>query len=130
MNRDILHGLLYEALETEQGGVQVYETALRCAVDTGLEGEWGVYLEQTKNHVRILSGIIDAMGLDPAVVTSGRLILRSKTRCLLEAMEQALKDCRREAAQLVAAECVIDAETKDRQNWELLGEGLPAPVGP
>src|SRR4029079_1095652 len=27
-----------------------------------------------------------------------------------------------EAAQLVAAECVILAETKDHQNWELIGE--------
>jgi hypothetical protein len=27
-----------------------------------------------------------------------------------------------EAAQLVAAECVILAETKDHQNWELMGE--------
>src|SRR5687767_6675168 len=25
------------------------------------------------------------------------------------------------AAQLVAAECVVDAETKDHQNWELIG---------
>ena len=27
-----------------------------------------------------------------------------------------------EAAQLVAAECVVHAETKDHLNWELLGE--------
>jgi hypothetical protein len=27
-----------------------------------------------------------------------------------------------EAAELVAAECVVLAETKDHQNWELLGE--------
>jgi hypothetical protein len=27
-----------------------------------------------------------------------------------------------EAAQLVAAECVIDAETKDHMNWELIGK--------
>jgi acetylornithine deacetylase/succinyl-diaminopimelate desuccinylase-like protein len=26
------------------------------------------------------------------------------------------------AAQLVAAECVVEAETKDHQNWELIGK--------
>ena len=26
------------------------------------------------------------------------------------------------AAQLVAAECVVDAETKDHANWELIGK--------
>lgn len=33
MNQDELNELLYQALETEQGGVQVYETALRCVVN-------------------------------------------------------------------------------------------------
>ncbi|MEJ7696323.1 MAG: hypothetical protein WKF78_06850 [Candidatus Limnocylindrales bacterium] len=30
------------------------------------------------------------------------------------------------AAQLVAAECVVEAETKDHQNWELIGEAAKA----
>jgi len=30
MNNDQLHELLHQALETELGGVEVYETALRC----------------------------------------------------------------------------------------------------
>ena len=30
MENDHLHELLYQALETELGGVQVYTTALRC----------------------------------------------------------------------------------------------------
>ena len=44
--------LLYQALETELGGVQVYQTALRCAVNDDLKKEWEEYLEQTHNHVR------------------------------------------------------------------------------
>jgi hypothetical protein len=36
-------------------------------------------------------------------------------------MRKALKDAP-DAAQIVAAECVVDAETKDHQNWELLGQ--------
>ena len=37
-------------------------------------------------------------------------------------MEMALKAGDLAAAQLVAAECVVDAETKDHQNWELIGQ--------
>jgi hypothetical protein len=36
-------------------------------------------------------------------------------------MAMALKDGGPAAAQLVAAECVVEAETKDHQNWELIG---------
>jgi hypothetical protein len=47
-------------------------------------------------------------------------------------MLTALKDGTPEAAQLVAAECVVLAETKDHQNWELLAEvakGLKGEAG-
>jgi rubrerythrin len=37
MNTDQLNELLYQALETEQGGIQVYETALRCVVNEELQ---------------------------------------------------------------------------------------------
>jgi rubrerythrin len=32
--------LLYQALETELGGVQVYKTAIRCAENEELKEEW------------------------------------------------------------------------------------------
>jgi hypothetical protein len=34
------------------------------------------------------------------------------------------------AAQLVAAECVVDAEIKDHANWELIGEVAQGLIGP
>jgi hypothetical protein len=37
-------------------------------------------------------------------------------------MEMALTAGKPEAAQLVAAECVVEAETKDHLNWELLSQ--------
>jgi hypothetical protein len=43
--------LLYQLLETELGGVQVYRTALVCALDPDLRAEWGRYLAQTERHV-------------------------------------------------------------------------------
>jgi len=50
--------LLYQALETEIGGVQIYTTALRCAENEDLKEEWEEYLEQTKTHVTIMELVI------------------------------------------------------------------------
>jgi ferritin-like metal-binding protein YciE len=121
MNTEKLHELLYEAYETEKGGVQVYETALRCAVDKELKKEWEEYLDQTRNHVEIVSSLLDRFGLDASKETPGRAIVRHIGTALVEAMEQALSQGDREVAQKVAAECVTHAETKDHANWELIG---------
>ena len=40
MKQEQIHELLYQALETEVGGVQVYRMAVRCAVDEKLREEW------------------------------------------------------------------------------------------
>jgi rubrerythrin len=114
--------LLYQALETEKGGVQVYVTALRCAVNQDLRDEWNTYLEQTKNHVQILSDILNALELDPDAETPGRRVVRYIGTSLVKAMEMALRSTDPQSAQIVAAECVVLAETKDHLNWELLGE--------
>jgi rubrerythrin len=114
--------LLYQALETEKGGVQVYSTALRCTVNKDLREEWNKYLEQTKNHVQILTEILRALELDPDAETPGRKVVRYIGTSLVKAMEMALRSTDPQSAQIVAAECVVFAETKDHLNWELLGE--------
>ena len=48
--------------------------------------------------------------------------MRFKGGALVESMEMALKNAGKAEAQLVAAECVVQAETKDHQNWELIGK--------
>jgi hypothetical protein len=122
MNQHEMHELLYQALETEQGGVQVYETALRCVVNDKLREEWQEYLDQTRNHVRIVEKLLTEMGLDPETETPGRRVVRHIGQSLVKAMEMALGAGKPEAAQLVAAECVVHAETKDHLNWELIGQ--------
>ena len=114
--------LLYQALETEKGGVQIYSTALRCALNEDLKEEWNKYLEQTKEHVQIVSDIIRGMNLDTEVETPGRKIVRHIGDSLVQAMEMALRGPDLAAAQIVAAECVTLAETKDHLNWELIGQ--------
>jgi rubrerythrin len=122
MKDDEVRELLYQALETELGGVQVYQTALRCAVNDDLRKEWQEYLEQTQNHVRVVENVFNRLGLDPEAETPGRLVVRHIGESLVKAMEMALDGGKAEAAQIVAAECVVLAETKDHLNWELIGE--------
>ncbi|MGQ0763998.1 MAG: hypothetical protein ACT4OT_18565 [Acidobacteriota bacterium] len=114
--------LLYQALETEKGGVQIYTTALRCATNKDLREEWNEYLEQTKAHVQVVSEVLKSLDLPLDAETPGRKIVRHIGDSLVKAMEMALRGPDPAAAQIVAAECVTLAETKDHTNWELIGE--------
>jgi rubrerythrin len=121
MNREGLNELLYQALETERGGVQVYEAAISCAVNEELRQEWEEYYQQTQQHEQVLLDVFATLGLDPEQETPGRQIVRDKAKSLVAAMQAAKSGGEPEKAQLVAAECVVDAETKDHLNWELMG---------
>lgn len=116
-----LHELVYQALETELGGTKVYETALRCAVNEDLQKEWTEYLEQTRTHVDVVTRLCETLGLDPATMTPGREVVGHLGKSLVKAMEMALAAGDPAAAELVACECVVLAETKDHSNWELMG---------
>jgi rubrerythrin len=122
MNKAQVNELIYQALETERGGVQIYRTALRCAVNDDLKKEWQGYLEETENHERIVLGVMSDLAMDPDRETPGRVVLRHIGRSLVRAMEMALEGGDPASAELVAAECVVQAETKDHMNWELIGQ--------
>ena len=122
MKDEQVRELLYQALETEIGGVQIYTTAIRCAENDDLKEEWEEYLEQTKNHVEIVKDVLTKLGLNPDEETPGRKVVRHIGESLVEAMEMALSEGEPGAAQLVATEAVVLAETKDHQNWHLIGE--------
>lgn len=119
----------YQLLETELGGVEVYRMAILCAKNDDLKEEWTKYLAQTERHVEIVRGLFSVLGLDPEATTPGRQIVRDKARSLVSAMQKALKDAPL-AAQIVACECVVDAETKDHANWELVGALAENTTGP
>jgi hypothetical protein len=123
MKKEQLHELLYQALETELGGVRVYTTALRCAVHDELKTEWQEYLGQTEKHVEVVRDLLARVGLDPERQTAGRRVVRHIGESLVKAMEMALEaGGEPQTAEIVAAECVVLAETKDHLNWELIGE--------
>ena len=124
MKTEQLHELLYQSLETEQGGIQVYETAVGCAQNADLKKEWKEYLEQTRNHEQILLGVFKELELDPRIETPGRTVVRHLGQSLVKAMQMAKQAGNPAAAEIVAAECVVLAETKDHANWELIGEAI------
>jgi hypothetical protein len=111
--------LLHQMLETEMGGVKIYETALQCALNQDLKKEWSEYLKQTQNHVKIVQGLFSELGVSEEE-TPGRKVVRHIGDSLVAAMVMAKKGDKPEAAELVACECVVFAETKDHLNWELL----------
>jgi hypothetical protein len=122
MKKNQLNELVYQMLETEMGGVEIYRTAIRCAINDDLKKEWQKYLGQTENHVEVVRDLMGELGLDPSIETPGRRVVRHTGESLVKAMEMALTEGEPEAAQIVAAECVVLAETKDHLNWELLGQ--------
>ena len=115
-----LKGLLLQSLEHELGGVKVYEAAIRCAISTDLKQAWSEYLDQTRNHVQILERVVRKFEIDVEEQSPGRDIVRSLGDALVAAMEKAKSADTPAAAQLVACECIVFAETKDHLNWELL----------
>jgi rubrerythrin len=115
-----VHELVLQALETEQGGIQIYETAVQCAANDELREEWEKYLEQTRRHEQIMLDLCDTLGIDPKEESPGRDVVRHIGESLVEAMRKAQQAANPEAAQLVACECVVLAETKDHLNWELM----------
>jgi ferritin-like metal-binding protein YciE len=122
MKKEQFNQLLYEALETEIGGVQVYENAIQCAVNDDLKEEWQKYLGQTQKHEQIVRGLFEKFGLDAEAETPGRSVVRHIGASLVKAMQMAREAGEPNAAQIVAAECVVEAETKDHLNWELLAQ--------
>jgi hypothetical protein len=119
MNIEQRNELLQQMLETEIGGVQVYETALTCALNDELKQEWEKYLLQTQRHVETVETLMNQLGVEPQD-TPGRLVVRHIGGSLVAAIKLAKGTAPPEAAEIVACECVVHAETKDHANWELL----------
>lgn len=124
-----LKDLLLQMMETELGGEQVYRTALTCALNDDLKEEWEGYLEETLSHQNVVRTTCEALGIDADEVVPSRLVVKHIGESLVKAMELAKQGGDPAAAQLVACECVVHAETKDHANWELLGKVAEVATG-
>lgn len=125
-----VHELLLQALETERGGIQVYTAAIHAAQNEDLKEEWQKYLSETQRHEQILMSVFEELGKDPEERSPGRDVVAHHGESLVAAIEMAIAHAEPEAAELVAAECVVLAETKDHQNWELIGRVAEKAKGP
>lgn len=113
--------LLYQALETELGGVRIYVSALPCAMNEDLHEEWETCLAHTRLHRDLLLDAFNRLGLDPETQTVGRQVAAFQGKSLLRAIELTYLAGDPVAAQITAAECVVLAGTKAQLNWELIG---------
>ena len=104
------------------GGVQVYQAALNCVVNEDLKKEWEKYLEQTNPHVEVLMGLCETFGLDPEEETPGRQVVRRLEKSLVKAIETSMESGEPQAAEIVACERMVLAETKDHLNLEHLAQ--------
>jgi len=117
-----LESLLYQMMETEKGGVKIYTTALQCAINQDLKEEWTKYLEETRHHLEVVQEMFIQFNLDAQAIVPDAKIVSHIGESLVNAMNMAKQSGTPEAAQLVACECVVLAETKDHMNWELLSK--------
>lgn len=129
MNAVQLKELVLQSLAHERGGVLIYRTALECAENKDLRVEWTKYLSQTEEHVNVLTRACHSLGFDPAEITPGCEIVTYQGKSLVDAMKMALANRDPAAAELVACDCVVVAETKDHANWQLIGECAKAAKG-
>jgi rubrerythrin len=122
VDRKVLRELLCQALATETGGVEIYETAVQCARNPKLKKEWKKYLDQTRRHKEVVEGLCGTLDIDPSVPTTGSKIVTAIGKTLVDSMRAALASGDAATAEIVAGECVVLAETKDHLNWKLLTE--------
>ena len=114
--------LLLQSLETERGGIKIYTTAISAAVNEDLRQEWQEYLEETQHHEEVLTRVFSELGMDTEEMSPGREVCAHNGASLVAAIELAKANADPAAAELVACECVVLAETKDHSNWELIGK--------
>src|SRR5690606_19184248 len=66
----------------------------------------------------------------PKETTPGSKIVAMQGEALVECVTQAIAAGDPNLAQIVAAECIVLAETKDHLNWELIGHLTKEGKGP
>lgn len=124
-----LDELVLQMMETELVGEQVYRAALPCAHQPDLKKEWQGHLKATLAHQNVVRGMCNALGLAPAAPTPTRAVVRHLGASWVQAIALAQRSSNPDTAQRLACECVLQAETRNHANWELLGKVARVAVG-
>ena len=128
-DRAQLEDLVLQMMETELGGEKIYRAAIATAVNGDLKEEWQGYLKETLHHQDVVRGLCATLGLNVDRQSPTRTVVGHIGKSLVQAIEMAQRTALPAAAQIVAAECVVLAETKDHSNWELLGRVAEVATG-
>lgn len=128
-DRAQLEDLVLQMMETELGGEKIYRAAIATAVNGDLKEEWQGYLKETLHHQDVVRGLCATLGLNVDRQSPTRTVVGHIGKSLVQAIEMAQRNALPAAAQIVAAECVVLAETKDHSNWELLGRVAEVATG-
>ncbi|MGP1683111.1 MAG: hypothetical protein ACTS8S_12360, partial [Giesbergeria sp.] len=120
-DRAQLEDLVLQMMETELGGEKIYRAAIATAINGDLKEEWQGYLKETLHHQDVVRGLCATLGLNVDRQSPTRTVVGHIGKSLVQAIEMAQRNALPAAAQIVAAECVVLAETTDHSNWELLG---------
>ena len=120
MNNLLVKELVLQSLERERCGVRVYETAVESATNGDLRAEWMRYLAHTRRHVQVLENVCKKFAFDTEETSSARQIVHDRGEALVATMREARDAGDPAAAQFVACECVMRAETEDYVDWETL----------
>lgn len=120
MQSEQLKKLLLQSLEHERGSVDIYQTALKCALDSDLKDEWTRCLASTRERELMLTQLCRKLSINPEQMTPGREVNKYLGEALISAMQLAHESSSPDEAQLIACECVTLAETSGHSNWQLL----------
>lgn len=121
MLRSVLLDMLSEFLMVEQGGLQLYRTALGRCTNPELKAKYTEFLAETSHHREVLANLIQELGGDPSYVSPTARVAQYKASKLLESA--VVIDGLSEAEiELGDVENVLLAETKDHADWSLLSK--------
>lgn len=112
--------LLCHALQCELSAVPVYETAVRCAQSSALRSHWVANLAGARHRGNLLHEACMALGIAADQDTPGRGAVRLMQEAAVEAMEDSLADAPLDAAQIIAADCVVAMEARTEAAWRLI----------
>lgn len=115
-----LEELLLQSLEHERGSVDIYQTAIRCALRDDLKDDWTRYISHARHHELVLTELCRKLSLNPEQMTPGREVARYLGESLISAIGLAHETAGEREAQLTACKCVALAEHQTHSNWHLI----------
>jgi len=110
-NKEWLCDFLSEMLAVEHGGVELYEKAISQLSHDGLSEKLESFLEQTRRHVELCKGMLEAAGAETDYMSRGADAAIQKAKGLLAVeVPEEMNDLNN----------LVLAEAKDHWNWDIL----------